>query len=137
MLVEVVRLAGLLDSALVHDHDLPGDLHRLLLVVGDEDRRHVDLVVEAAQPLAKLLADVRVEGAERLVQKQHLGLHGERASERHALALAARELRRVAVAEPLEMDEPDQLLDPLGDLLLRALADAQAEGDVVARRSCA
>ena len=136
VLVEVVRLAGLLDSALVHDHDLPGDLHRLLLVVGDEDRRHVDLVVEAAQPLAELLADVRVQRAERLVQQQHLGLDGERASQRHPLALAARELRRVAVAEPLEVHEPDQLLHPLVDLLLRALADAQAEGDVVLTVMC-
>ena len=103
MLVEVVRLAGLLDSTLVHDHDLPGDLHRLLLVVGDEDRRHVDLVVETAKPLAQLLADVRVQGPERLVEQQHLGLDGERASQRHALALAARELRRVPVAEPIEV----------------------------------
>ena len=89
MLVELARRAGLLDLALVHDHDLLGDLHRLLLVVGDEDRRHVDLVVEAAQPRAELLADLRVERAERLVEEQHLRLDRERPGERHALALAA------------------------------------------------
>ena len=98
VLVEVARRADLLDPAVVHHHDLLGDVHRLLLVVGDEDRRHVDLVVQAAQPDAQVLAHARVERAERLVEQQHLGLDRERPGERHALALAAGELRRVAVA---------------------------------------
>ncbi len=58
--------------ALVHHHDLLGDLHRLLLVVRHEDRRHVDLLVQPAQPFAQLAADLRVQRAERLVQQQHL-----------------------------------------------------------------
>jgi hypothetical protein len=100
MLVELARRRRSARPALVHHHDLLGDLHRLLLVVRDEDRRHVDLVVEAAQPARELLADLRVERAERLVEEQHLGLDRERPGQRHALALAARELRRVAVGEP-------------------------------------
>ena len=91
------------------DHDLLGDLERLLLVVRDEDRRHVDLVVQAAQPRAQLLAHAGVERAERLVEQQHARLHGERAGQRHALALAAGELRRVARAEVGEPDELEQL----------------------------
>ena len=97
LLVEVARRADLLDLAVVHHHDLLGHLHRLLLVVRDEDGRHVDLVVEAAQPGAQLLAHRGVERAERLVEQQHARLDGERAGEGHALALAAGELRRVAV----------------------------------------
>ena len=89
MLVEVARLAGLLDLALVHEDDAVGDVHRLLLVVRDEHGRDVDVVVQAAQPGAQLLADARVERAERLVQQEHLGLDRERARQRHALALAA------------------------------------------------
>ncbi len=76
----------------VHDHDLLGDLHRLLLVVGDEDRRHVDLLVQPAQPFAQLAAHLRVERAERLVEQQHLRLDRQRARQRHALQLAARQL---------------------------------------------
>ena len=75
-------------------HDPVGDVHRLLLIVRDEDRRDVHLVVQAAQPRAQLLADARVERAERLVEEQHLRLDGERAGERHPLPLAAGELRR-------------------------------------------
>ena len=98
LLVELARRALLLDPAVVQHDDLLGHLHRLLLVVRDEDRRHVHVVVEAAQPRAQLLADGRVERAERLVEQHHLRLDRERAGERHALALAARELRGVAVA---------------------------------------
>jgi hypothetical protein len=50
--VERVRRTDLLDASVVDDHDLVGDLHRLLLVVGDEHRRHRHLVVEPAQPVA-------------------------------------------------------------------------------------
>src|SRR5215207_8944040 len=68
-LVEVARTADLLDAAFVHEDDLIGNLHRLLLIVCDEDGRHVHLVMEAPEPGAELLADTRVEGAERLVQE--------------------------------------------------------------------
>ena len=72
--VEVVGGARLLDPAFVHHDQLLGDVHRLLLVVGDEDRRHVHLLVEAAQPGAQVLADLGVERAEGLVEQQHLRL---------------------------------------------------------------
>ena len=99
LVVELVGRADLLDLAVGHHHDRVGDLHRLLLVVGDEHRGDVDLVVQAPQPGAQLLAHLRVERAERLVEQQHLRLDRERAGQRHALALAAGELRRVAVGE--------------------------------------
>ena len=67
--------------------------------------------MQAAQPGAQLLAHAGVERAERLVEQQHLRLDGERAGERHPLALAARELVRVALAEVREPDEVQQLLD--------------------------
>ena len=54
LVVELARAADLLDPAVVHDDDLVGDLHRLLLVVRDEDGRHVRLVVQPPQPRAQL-----------------------------------------------------------------------------------
>ena len=54
----------------------------------------VQLVVQAAQPAAQLLAHLGVERAERLVEQQHARLDGQRAGERDALALAAGELAR-------------------------------------------
>ena len=113
--------------------DLVGDLHRLVLVVRDEDGRHVDDVVEPAQPLAELGADARVERAERLVEEQHLRLGGERAREAHPLPLAARELRWIAIARsPASWTRFEQLVDALADLGLRPLPHLQPERDVVA-----
>ena len=58
---------------------------------------------------AQLARTLRVEGAERLVEQQHLGLRRQRAGERHALPLAAGELRRVAVGEAVELHQLEQL----------------------------
>ena len=80
--------------------------------------------------------DLRVEGGQGLVEQQHLRLEGERAGERDALLLAARELVRVARGLVAEVDEVQQLLDPLPDLVRRPLPDLQPEADVVGRRSC-
>ena len=133
-LVEILRRADLLHAAVVHEHDVVGDLHRLLLVVRDEHRRHVHLVVQTAQPVAQLLPHARVERAERLVEQQHLGLDGERARERHPLPLPAGELRGIALAEPLELHELEQLVHALADLLLRTPPHRQPERDVVGDR---
>ena len=99
LLVEVARAAHLLDLAAVDHRDLVCDLHRLLLVVRDEDGRDVHLLVQAAQPLAQLSPNTGVKRTERLVQEQHLWLDGQRAGERHPLPLAAGELGGIAVRE--------------------------------------
>jgi hypothetical protein len=88
-LVEVLRRPDLLDAPVIEKDDLIRDLHRLLLVVRHEDRRHVHLVVQAAQPVAQLLPHPRVECAERFVQQEHFRLDGESACERHPLPLTA------------------------------------------------
>ena len=72
----------------MHNDDLLGDFHRLLLVVCDEDRRDMDLVVQASQPRAQLGAHLRVERPEGLIEQQHIGLHRKRPGKRHALQLA-------------------------------------------------
>src|SRR5438874_2980678 len=130
-LVELARRADLLDPPVVDDDDLVRDLHRLLLVVRDEDGRHVHFVVQPPQPGAQLAADPGVERPERLVEQQHLRLDRERTRQRHPLALAARELRRIALAEPLQLHELKQLLDARADLRLRPLAHREPKRDVV------
>ena len=81
--------------------------------------------MQPAQPAAQLLAHLGVERAERLVEQQHLRLDGERARQRHALALSARELRRVAVGQPVELHELQQVVDLGPDLRLARPAAAR------------
>ena len=76
----------------------------------DVDERDPDLLLDPLQLALHLLAQLQVERAERLVEEQHLRVVDDRAGERDPLALAARELHRLALAEALEPDERQRLL---------------------------
>src|SRR5205085_5915315 len=86
---------------------------------------------ELAQERARLLAQLRVEVRERLVEQDHRRVVDERPRDRDALLLSARELVRESLAE---LSEP-QLLEHFGDALgaFRAahIAQLQTVGDVV------
>ena len=94
---------SLLDAAVVHHHDAVGGDHRLGLVVRDVDRGVAELVVQAADLEAHLLAQVGVEVGQRLVEQQHLRLDHQRARQRHALLLAAGQLAGIALGQRLEL----------------------------------
>ena len=68
-------------------------------------------------------AELRVEVRERLVHEERLGLPRDRAPHRDALALPARELRRLALEE---LGEPEQV----GDLVARLRISAFACGNL-------
>ena len=74
----VVGRTDLFDAALVHHQHPVGQLHRLVLVVGHEDARQMNLVVQPPQPLPQFLPHPRVQRPEGLVQQQHLRLDGQR-----------------------------------------------------------
>src|SRR3569833_2964713 len=107
---QLLGRAELLDPAAVEDRHPGAERERLLMVVGDEDRGEADLVVDGAQRLAQFAPHLGVERADRLVEEEDAGLAGERAGEGDALALAAGELRREALAQAIELHEAEQLL---------------------------
>ena len=91
--VEIERAAGLLDDAVAHHDDLVGHRHRLDLVVRDVDRRRLEALVQLLDLGAHLHAQLGVEVGQRLVEQEHLRVAHDRAAHRHALPLAAGELR--------------------------------------------
>ena len=93
-LVDFVRRADLHDAAEIHDGQPARHRHRLLLVVRHHDEGEAELLLQAHQLEARALAQLAVERGQRLVEQQELGPLDQRAGQRHALALAARELRR-------------------------------------------
>ena len=77
--------------------------------MGDEQGGVAGAVVDVAQPAAQVAAHLGVERAERLVEQQHARLDGERAGQRHPLALAARKLGGIALAQAAELHEVEQV----------------------------
>ena len=141
IVVNISRRPDLFDTALVHDHHAVGDFERLFLVVGDEDRGDVDFRMQRAQPLPQFFAHLGVERAKRLVEQQDPRLDRKRAGQCDALTLATGQLAGIAVRQPVELHEIQQLLDAGADRGL-VLADgarlhAQAEGDVFEHRHVA
>ena len=110
--VDLARRADLLDPPVVHDGDAGRHRHRLLLVVRDVDERRADVAVDLRELDLQPLAQLQVERAERLVEQEHGGPVDERPCHRDALLLPARELAGKALAEALEPDERERLLDP-------------------------
>ena len=87
------------DPALAQDRHPVAHLDRLVDVVGDEQDRLADLRLEAQELVLQALAVDRVDRAERLVHQHQRRIGRERARDADALALAAGQLRRVAVAQ--------------------------------------
>ena len=83
------------------------------------------------QVLLELAARLLVDGRERLVHQQHLGIDGERAGQADALAHAARQLVRIALSRSLR-GRPRRYSAARDLLALRSrhAAQLQPEGDV-------
>ena len=116
-----------------HDHDAVGKRDRLFEIVGDEQHRLAVGVPQFQQQIAHDLAGLRIERPERLVHQQDLGIADQYLREADALALAAREHMRIAVAERAETDRGEPALRPLQRLGARRALDLQPDRDVVDR----
>ncbi len=117
-----------------HDHDQVGHGHGLALVVGDQDGRDPQPLLEQAHLELHVLPQLGVQGGQRFIQQKEPRLDRERAGDGHALALAAGELRDVAGGVAGQAHELQKLIDPTPAGGGVRLADPQAEGDVVADR---
>src|SRR5204863_439791 len=113
-LVHLRRRPNLLEPSLVEDGEPVAHRQRLFLVVRDIHEGDPDLTHGALDPLEldlHLLPQLQVERAERLVEEQHLRVVDQGARERDALALAARELNRLALAEARQLHDLEHLVD--------------------------
>src|SRR5690606_5982386 len=100
------------------------------------ERGDAELVMDFPKPAAQIPPDIRIERAEGRVEQQDARIDGERPGERHALALAARDLAGEAVLQAVELHEVEQVADAGIDRLRRApdLGDLHAEGDILSDR---
>ena len=111
--VQLVRPADLEQAAEIHHADAIGEREGFFLVVRDQHGGDAELALHLADRAPQLLADLRVERAEGLIEQQHFGLVRERARHGDALLLAAGKLRGQALVHAFERHEPQQLLAAL------------------------
>ena len=95
------------DPPQVHDRDPVGDVPDGGQVVGDEQQREPELPLQPAQQVQHLRLDADVEGGDRLVADQEVGLAGQCAGDADPLPLTAGELVRIPVGD--RGVQPDQL----------------------------
>ena len=77
---------------MIENGDPVGHRQRLFLVVRHEDDRGADLPMQHLDLDLHALAQLAVEGAQRLVHQQHGRMKDQGAGKRHALLLAAGKL---------------------------------------------
>ena len=95
------------DLAVLHHADPVGDLAHDAEVVGDEQKRHAEPLLQVLQQREDLRLHGDVERRGRLVGDQQIGLVGERHRDHHALALAAGKLVRIALEPALRIADAD------------------------------
>jgi hypothetical protein len=116
----------------LHHRDPVAKAHGLDLVVRHVDCRGPDLAVEPLDLVARVVPELRVQVRERLVEQEHAGLAHQGPAQRHALALAAGELARVAVEVARDVEQLGRPGDALLDAPSRRVLRAQRERDVLA-----
>ena len=100
--VDLLRVADLLEHARSHHGDPVAHRHRLDLVVGDEHGRDAGLALERLDLGAHVDPQLGVQVRERLVHQEHLRVSHQRPAERHPLALAAGQLPRLSVEQAVQ-----------------------------------
>ena len=93
---------------MIEDRDPRGQRQGLALIVGDEDEGRAELLMQPLHFVLHTAAQVLVERRERLVEQEDGRLEDERARERHALLLAAREFRRQLAFMAVQADALDR-----------------------------
>ena len=132
--VELHRLGDLLEDAGAHHRHPVAQGHRLGLVVGHVHGGRAQAALDARHLGAHLDAQLGVEVRQRLVHEERRRVAHDGAAHGHALALATRQVRGLAVEVLLEVEDARGLLDLLVDLLLGHLGELEREAHVVAHR---
>ena len=99
--------------------------------MSDEDHRHAAFLLHALQFGPHLQPQPGVQIRQRLVQHQQLGLHHQRACQRHPLLLAAGKVGRLAPGKVRQPDCGQPFLDTGSQRRTAQAVQLQPEGDVI------
>ena len=98
-------------TAVRHQHHPFGQPHHLLDRMPDVDDRDPQLVAQPLDVVQDLALAAGVERGERLVEQQHPRARQQRAPDRDALLLAARQRGRPALEQRCDVEQVDHLVE--------------------------
>jgi len=129
-LAQDVDPAPLLDDpARVHHGNAIGQLVHDAEIVGDEQDRHAELLLQVAQQLEDLCLDRDIQGRGGLIGDQQTRPGGERHGDHHALFEATGELMWIGVQARLGIGNPHALEQFEGAAARLCVRDALVEAD--------
>jgi len=99
------------DATVVHDRDKVRQIEGLLAIMSHHDRGGFLLPQDARHVSTQRMAQHAIQGAEGLIQEEHIRRRGKSSRESDALSLTAGELTGGAVGKPLEPDQGGKLLN--------------------------
>ncbi len=129
-----LRRVDLLEETVAQDGHPIAEGHRLHLVVRDVDGGGPQALVQTSELRPHLHPKLGVQVGERLVHQEGDGFADHRPAHRHALALTARERRRLPLEQVLDREHLRHLSGLPPALVLRHPAELQAERDVLLDR---
>ncbi|MDF2117934.1 hypothetical protein PY365_20385 [Roseiarcaceae bacterium H3SJ34-1] len=121
------------DLARPHDGDAVGDSHRLRLVVRNIDNGDGFAAHQLHHLDAHVLAQRRVEVAQRLVE-QHQRPGGKATRDGDALLLSAGQFRGIAIPVGGKTGDIERMIQPLGYVMIRKPLCLEPEGQIVGDR---
>jgi len=131
IVVQVLRGIDLLHETVLHDNDTGSHGHGLGLVMGNVDEGGLQALMELGDLGTHLHAELGVQVGQRLVEQEDLRVTDDGAAERNALTLTTGQSLRLTVEVLLDRQDLRSFTDQLVDLLLRLLAELEAERHVV------
>ncbi|MGZ2505877.1 hypothetical protein ACVINI_006423 [Rhizobium beringeri] len=132
--VEIERLADLLDAAGAHDDNLVGHGHRLDLVVGDVNDGRAKALMQLLDLATHGHPQLGVEVGQWLVKEEHFRMAYDGAAHGDALALAAGKLFRQALQQGFKCENTGGFAHQLVDCRLIAPLQLQGKAHIFAHR---
>ena len=131
LVVDIGRAADLLDNAVVHNDNAVTHRQRFFLVVCDVDKGDAGALLNTLQLDLHVLAQLEVEGAERLVEQQHARLAYQRTRDGNTLLLTAGKTGHIAVFKAAQTNQLEHFCGFALDVCAVQLFDVQTECNIL------
>src|SRR5690349_3739584 len=105
MVIDFERSPDLFNVSLVNHCNTIAEFECLFLIVGDKDRRHINLSEECSDLTSKMVTRLRIKSAERLIEQKHLRFVRQSSRNGDALLLTTGKLRWIFVSMFLQLDQ--------------------------------